>query len=364
MQMSDIKMDYTIESGEERAKLVQKIVDTTPSEELTPYYINILTEYILDAEKKKEKKNKTIITNNRMITINVRETSYEGLVSKLENGENGIYNMIANDKNIIFTPKIGITEEDIKEIPGLLELRQAIQDVEEMFKKATGKRKYLLKQQIIKMRQDQYVLKSSYKQPMYCMNGIKSIAKIDLSEHIRIDEKGNVHSDCLIDIFNPKHISLLLVNYSKIKEESYSKFTSDSYYLIQDLENLIDKTLKTDYPMYFDLIVYKIDGKTNEEIQALLEADYGIKHSMEYISSLWRNKIPKMLAKKAEDDYITWYYSEKEYGKWKRCSRCHEYKVANNRFFSLNKTSKDGFYSICKECRNKKKIQVPLDKKN
>ena len=362
------RMDYSIESPEERNELVKKIIDETPPEKLTPKYLEILTDYIIFAMDKQERKEKKILTDNHMVTVNKRETSYEGLVSKLENGEDGIYNMITNDKNIIFTPKVSITPEDIEEIPGLKELRQAIEEVELTMKAATGKRKFLLKKQLIEMRQDQYVLKNSYRQPMYCVNGIKGFAKLDLDEKITVDEEGQISSNCLINIFNPKHISLLLVNYSKLKEETYSKFTSDAYYLMQDLENLIDSTLKEDFSMYFDLVVYKIDGKTNEEIQELLYKDYGIHHSVEYISSLWRNKIPKMLAKKAEDDYITWYYSTKKYGKWKRCSRCGEYKVADNRFFSKNKTSKDGFYSICKNCRNGKKKQVklikPLDENN
>jgi len=42
-----------------------------------------------------------------MITVNKRETSYEGLVGKLENGEDGIYNlMTGGDKNILLVPKI------------------------------------------------------------------------------------------------------------------------------------------------------------------------------------------------------------------------------------------------------------------
>jgi hypothetical protein len=40
-----------------------------------------LTKYL--TENPKEKKEKKILTDNRMVTINKRETSYEGLVSKL-----------------------------------------------------------------------------------------------------------------------------------------------------------------------------------------------------------------------------------------------------------------------------------------
>ena len=116
----------------------------------------------------------------------------------------------------------------------------------------------------------------------------------------------------------------------------------------------MDAALKEKYPLYYDLVIYKIDGKQNIEIQELLEQKHGIKHSVEYISSLWRNKIPKLIAEKAQEDYLVWYYTNVEYGKWKRCSRCGEIKLAHNKFFSKNRTSKDGFYSICKCCRNKK----------
>jgi len=37
-----------------------------------------------------------------MTTVNKRETSFEGLISQFENGEDGIYNLISNNKNIIF----------------------------------------------------------------------------------------------------------------------------------------------------------------------------------------------------------------------------------------------------------------------
>ena len=122
----------------------------------------------------------------------------------------------------------------------------------------------------------------------------------------------------------------------------------------------IEKTLKDKYPLYYDLLIYKIDGKQNTEIQELLDKDWGIKHSIEYISSLWRNKIPKLIAEQAKEDYIMWYYTTQECGQWKKCSRCGQIKLAHNRFFSKNKTSKDGFYSICKDCRNAKTTKKKL----
>lgn len=348
------RLDYSLESPEERNQLVKKIIDETPPEQLTSRYVEILTDYIIFAMDKEERKQRKILTDNRMVTVNKRETSFEGLVGKLENGEDGIYNMIANDKNIIFTPKISITQKDLDEMPELRELRKSIEQVEKMEKAATGKRKYLLKKQLIEMRQDQYVIKSSYHQPIYCMNAIKSFSKLDLDEQISIDEKGSVHSTALISLFEPKHVSALLCNYSRLKENTWGHFINDSYYLMEDLDNLIEDTLKERFPLYYDLVIYKIDGKQNVEIQELLEKKHGIRHSIEYISSLWRNKIPKLLAEQAQEDYLIWHFTTKEKGKWKRCSRCGQIKLAHNRFFSKNKTSRDGFYSICKMCRNKK----------
>ena len=148
---------------------------------------------------------------------------------------------------------------------------------------------------------------------------------------------------------------MLLCNYSKLKEESWSDFNGDLKWLMFDLDTVVDKALKDKFPLYYDLVIYKIDGKQNQEIQDLLYQKHNIKHSVEYISSLWRNKIPKLIAEQAQEDWLEWHFTQEEKGKYKKCSRCGQIKLAHNRFFSKNKTSKDGFYSICKCCRNKKK---------
>jgi hypothetical protein len=85
---------------------------------------------------KKEKKEKKILTDNRMTTVNKRETSFEGLVSQFENGEDGIYNLITENKNQIFQPKVTITKKDVEEIPFLKQLREAIAMWEQKMKTA------------------------------------------------------------------------------------------------------------------------------------------------------------------------------------------------------------------------------------
>ena len=95
-----IKLDYTLASPEERNELVKKILEENPNP--NSKYLEILADYLIFAREKEEKKKKQILTENRMTTVNKRETSFEGLVAQLENGEDGIYNLITNNKQIIF----------------------------------------------------------------------------------------------------------------------------------------------------------------------------------------------------------------------------------------------------------------------
>lgn len=343
------KLDYTLKTPEERVKFVENLLAELPSPP-SSRYLEVLGSYIINATPK----NPNILTENRLVTIHKRETSYEGLVEKFENGEDGVHNLIINDKNVLLTHKKAITEKDIEEVPGLKELRDAIDYWETKYAAAKGKDKFTIKKNLIEMRKDQYVLKDTHYQPMPPSPTVQSIANIPLPEHITFNDKGEPESDGLISFFNPFHISALLCNYSALKMETETKFSSDFYYLMLDLDNLVGAAL-AEYPMYEAIVEWKIDGIQNLEIQERLLEKFGKTHSIEYISALWRKKIPKIIAEKAKDNYLEWYYTNVERGRWKKCSRCGQIKLAHNRFFSKNKTSKDGYYSICKECRNAKK---------
>ena len=288
-----------------------------------------------------------------MTTVNKRETSFEGLVAQLENGEDGIYNLITNNKQIIFQPKVTITKKDLEEIPPLRDLRQAIESWEARLKTAEGKDRFIIKKALIEMRKDQYIIKNCFRQPVILNKFTKSNYSIPLEDKTHLFDNDGYPISKGISLMDSKVCEAILCNYSRLKQESYDRFNNDTWYLVHDFELLCEKALKK-YPLYMRLVECKIDGMQNIDIQTQLQLEFGIKHSVEYISSLWRNKIPKLIASAAEDQYLDWYYLNKQKGKYKKCSRCGKIKLAHNKYFSKNKTSKDGFYSICKDCRNKK----------
>ncbi len=302
---------------------------------------------------KQEKKERKILTENRMMTVNKRETSFEGLVSQLENGEDGIYNLISDNKNQIFQPKVTITKKDLEEIQPLGQLREAINTWEAKLKTTEGKDAYTIKKALIEMRKDQYLIKNAYRKPLVFNKITRSRSFVALGDEVcRFGPDGYPIPEG-VSLLDPAVCSAILCNYSRLKQDSHDQFEGDLYYLMETFDEIADLALK-DYPLYERIVECKIDGLQNAQIQEILNEEFGIKHSLEYISSLWRKKIPKLIASAAEDQYLDWYYLHEEKGKYKRCSRCGQIKLAHNKYFSKNKTSKDGYYSICKTCRNKK----------
>ena len=303
---------------------------------------------------KQERKERKILTDNRMMTVNKRECSFEGLVSQLENGEDGIYNLITDNKNQIFQPKVTITKKDLDEIQPLRQLREAINVWEAKLKVTEGKDAFVIKKALIEMRKDQYVIKNAYRRPIVPNKLTRSTHVIMLpDETSSFDDEEGYPIPKGVSLLNPVVCSAILCNYSRLKEDSYDRFEGDLYYLMLDFDEIADKALK-EYPLYEKIVECKVDGLQNTQIQEILQMEFGIKHSLEYISSLWRKKIPKLIASQAEDEYLYWYYLNIKKGKYKKCSRCGQIKLAHNKYFSKNKTSRDGYYSICKKCRNSK----------
>ena len=192
-------------------------------------------------------------------------------------------------------------------------------------KVVNGKDAFTIKKALIEMRKDQYIIKNAYRKPIVPVKLTRSKYKIKLDEDVKIFDDDGYPIPEGISLMNPEICSCILCNYSRLKEDSWDRFEDDTWYLIYDFENICDEAL-ADYPMLMRIVECKIDGLQNIEIQKILQEEFNITHSLEYISSLFRNKIPKLIADKAVDKYLEWYYTTQEKGKYKKCSRCGQIK--------------------------------------
>ena len=219
----------------------------------------MLADYLILCMEKQEKKEKSILTENRLVTINKRETSFEGLVSQFENGEDGVYSIMTEDKNQIFQPKVSITKQDIEEIPFLKQLRESIEYWERKLQTATGKDVFRIKKTLIDLRKDQYIIKNAYKKPIVFTQAVRSSKNfIPLDGSITVGKDGRAISEGIV-LTDPAVCSAILCNYSRLKQDSWGNFESDTWYLIYDFENICDRALE-DYPLYMKIVEYKIDG--------------------------------------------------------------------------------------------------------
>ena len=160
-----MKLDYNLKTLKERKALVQDIIDS--KEHLNQKQLGYMADYLLftaDAKQtgKEKKHDYPIVTKNREVTVSKRQVSFEGTVESLSNGEDGLYNMIVEDKDILLDHRAPITQEDIDTIPGIKEGLETIEMLKKQFDNATGPQKYSLKRQIISKYQEVYAQKSAH----------------------------------------------------------------------------------------------------------------------------------------------------------------------------------------------------------
>lgn len=328
-------------------------------EEPTSGYLEILADYLILCMEKQERKQRKILTENRLATVNKRETSMEGLALKLESGEDGIQNLVNESKTQIFRPKISITKKDLEEIAKLRQLREAIDSWEAKLKVTEGKDAFTIKKALIEMRKDQYLIKDAFRKPIQPKTCFVTKWPTKLEDNTHLDENGEIVPSG-VSLCDPDVCSAILCNYSRLREDTEDRLDADLHYLIRAFDDVTTIAL-AEKPVYEAIITYKIDGMKNVDIAERIQLEYGIKHTPEYISVLWRKKIPKLIADAAQRQWLDWYYLNKEKGHYKKCNRCGQVKLAHNKYFSRNKTSRDGWYSICKECRNKKNKEKEMN---
>lgn len=347
-------LDYSLTTSDQRIEYVN---DLLSSYSPNTNELSLLTDYILfTRDKNQTKKEKiseySITTPNRESTISKRQISYEGLIEKLENGEDGIYSLLAEGKEIKLDNKKPISQSDIDNIPGIKESLDTIELLEKQYKKATGIKRKQIKTSIIETWKQIYAIKKSYQtSPSIITTKLKTTPYSSIPEDIYFDENDIPQSNASLSLLNQEHVNFILQNYQYLKQESISNIESDMRWFLIDLEDLASAALKN-YPILKDIFIWKIQKLTNKEIKEKVLKKYNENHSEQYYSSVWRKRIPKLITEEAQKRILLQYCRAHNIGYWKRCSKCGRLLLGHPLFFHKN-SSKDKYYSQCKECKGK-----------
>lgn len=357
-----MRLDYSIKDVEGRKAVVERELAARPHP--SQRELSYMADYLLFASDPKQTcrekaEEAPIVTKNRAVTVARRETSLEDTVSSLPNGEDGLYSMMVDGSGMLLDHRLPISESDVDSIPGmrplwdlLASLRKQLDEVDER----DGKARYALKRQVISTYKELYAIKSCHMGPSVSSRSVSvpcGQPGMAIGGDVWLAEDGSVETDAPVSIMRPEQVSTLLRHYAKLKRDCWDDLDGDMRWLLMDLESVIDSALLPGHEMLYDLVLCEVDGMPGSDIVLRMEERYDVRHSEQYYSTMWRRRIPRMIAEEAQRRWLLWHftYEDTDSSKWKVCKTCGRRLPAHQLFFNRN-TSRDGFYSKCRECRS------------
>ena len=325
--------------------------------------LSALADYMLfvgDASQTKRERCREypIVTRNRSVTVSKREVSSESLIDDGGLSSEEVLSGMATDVAGLSLDRKFDPSVDDSDIPYMKDNMEAVRSLQRQMDEATGRRKFDLKRQIISKYQEQYIIRESYlshgapiarpcrhdSEPMHFDESVsvdpKTLLPVSSSPVSLLDER------CVLALMNERNALWDLVE---------GDFQSDVRFLIMDLDKSV-KSVYGDDPAMLDFIRMKQDHVPNSDIVERMRDRYGVDRSEQWFSTLWTNRVPREIADWNRKAWLLRHWVDPVAGKWKVCSKCGRALLAHPMFFSRN-TSRDGYYSVCKQCRSKKRTE-------
>ena len=261
-----------------------------------------------------------------------------------------------------------------------------------------NQRTYLkLKHELVELRKQQYVYKDSYKQTLFSKPSNNSIfykpeepiefdadipilpislkynaplykklfnperfpAPDDFNEK-ELEEISNLlwtpapSTYEAFDFTNPDHLYKLYSNWVSFEEEIENNELDDNSTLVQFINTAkAYEGLAQLEPLHKDLLIWKIQKKSNLEIQSLVKEKYNHKYQENYISTLYCKTLKTIAETAAFHREVCENLAFPE--EFKKCKDCGRSLLLTNRDWVKSARSKDGFSPRCKFCEKIKR---------
>ena len=357
-------LDFNLQAYQERLGLVnfldeQGILAQCPSVELDKVANYLLYAEDVDAEVELKEGSK-------------KKVSYESLIESTL-GENTVQK--SQEISVYRVPRPTIDKEKDADIPGMRDLWEAIAIIEERYKYCKdvleGKRdmdperkliptyqnKYFMREWMIDLRREQFLLKDIFK-PVIC--NLPSFGSFThKADHIgmKIGRHMLCETGMEVDYGDWKHIYAMLKYYNGMKSVTDENPYHDWWYMYEFLDELIARVRWS--PEHEIILWRKVNHVPNENIVAELESLGYKAYSVNYVSTIWKQHISKRIAKQAE---LWWKeHAYKPDGtmetmtKWKVCAKCGRQLFADE--LNFGKYQDGTWRDVCKDCTYKDKIE-------
>lgn len=328
-------LDNSIETIEGRKALVEKILSENPwlydnfENDKVKYILDIMATYILNAKENLQHNDAAEYPINT-VSKRYKEESLEQIIEN-EDNDNGekefrspnVYNK-KNKKRL---------KDFINSIPVLKVLDSDIENLKKKLTKNEVKDRDSAVRLLKNLREDFSYLLRYY------------MSYYDFKREDFYTTKYDWH---IFDFYDKNDVLSLIHYYSHLKEQTYFDLESDMRWLLDYFEYLVDNTRFRHYEK--DVLIWKIDGLTNDKIAKKLQEKYGLNYGKRFISKILRIVATK-ITQTYDDIYEEWYYTFKVKGRYKTCSKCGKVYLATEKYFYKRNDSSDGLYNICKNCK-------------
>lgn len=156
------------------------------------------------------------------------------------------------------------------------------------------------------------------------------------------------------DFSNPKHLCELYEALPNLKEKIKEENLDETSTLVQFMNTArAYESLAQLEPLHKDILDWKVEKKSNSEIQSLIKEKYHHTYQVNYISTLYRKVFDTIAETAAFHKTVceNLFFPEE----FKKCKDCGRSLLLTNRDWVKRARSKDGFSPRCKHCEKIKR---------
>lgn len=288
-----------------------------------------------------------ILTRNRSATISKREVSAESMRVEGMPVEDTLSSLVSDAPPESLGPRRQVPVGECGPDWRVAENGRTVDSLKRQADNADGRRRFELKRQVISTYRERAAIRESAFPtiPVVSRSSCPPGSPSPLTDDVVLDPVTLVPRGRRgLTMCDEACVRALLSDYRALSELSAGDGRSDVAAMLADLDEALEALYGGDEVMRA-LISLKMDRCSDADVAEEMAARLGVHRTERYWGQQWRLYVPRAVCDRARRLWLL-----RHWGRWKICRGCGRALPAHPMWFTRN-TSRDGFYSRCKDCR-------------